>query len=348
MPQGPTTRATIAMALAMLPIASAARAQSINGYWTTPSLDRWMYPFNTSPGSRPVISVFGSDANDPTMFDSRDGQFIVGWSTGDQIPVGTPTSEMTVHAAMVEVEFANDLVVQYDPTQDPWQIFAPSSSADWQADADPGQSIELFGVGFRNGFSAATFQEFSPFAPSGSNILAPGARSAYAMSFNGSGQPIDVSNHPRQRFDPMAFAVGQCAVLQPGDFIPAGTRMTFELDVGDSRIQEYVRDGLSAGRLLFSISSLSFVVQQGGSFPAFYAKENALVTIGAATAAQLQVNVSIAPGCQPADLDCNARVDGADLGLLLSNWGGAAPGDIDDSGQVDGADLGILLSSWTG
>jgi len=58
--------------------------------------------------------------------------------------------------------------------------------------------------------------------------------------------------------------------------------------------------------------------------------------------------VSIAPGCQPADLDCNARVDGADLGLLLSNWGGFGPGDLDDSGQVDGADLGAMLSSWTG
>jgi len=347
MPQRTTTRIAIALA-ATLPAVPTALAQSTNGYWTTPTLDRWMYPFNTSPGSRPVISVFGSDRNDPSMFDSRDGQFIVGWSTADQIPTGPATASATLHAAMVEVEFANDLVVQYDPTQDPWQIFAPTSSADWQADSDPGQSIELYGVGFRNGFTAATFQEFSPFAPSGTNILAPSVRSAYAMSFNGSGQPIDISNHPRERFDPKAFAVGACATLQPGDFIPAGTRMRFELDVGDPNIRQYVLDGLAAGKLLFTISSLSFVVQQGGSFPAFYAKENALVTLGAATAAQLQVIVTIAPTCAPADLDCNQRVDGADLGLLLSNWGGAGSGDVDDSGHVDGADLGILLSSWTG
>lgn len=347
MPQRTTTCIAIALA-ATLPVVPTALAQSTNGYWTTPTLDRWMYPFNTSPGSRPVISVFGSDRNDPSMFDSRDGQFIVGWSTGDQIPTGPATASATLHAAMIEVEFANDLVVQYDPTQDPWQIFAPTASADWQADSDPGQSIELYGVGFRNGFTAATFQEFSPFAPSGTNILSPGVRSAYAMSFNGAGQPIDISNHPRERFDPQAFAVGTCATLQPGDFIPAGTRMRFELDVGDPNIRQYVLDGLAAGKLLFTISSLSFVVQQGGSFPAFYAKENALVTLGAATAAQLQVIVTIAPPCAPADLDCDQRVDGADLGLLLSNWGGAGSGDVDDSGQVDGADLGILLSSWTG
>lgn len=342
-----TTRLAIALA-ATLPLVSPALAQSTNGYWTTPTLDRWMYPFNTSPGSRPVISVFGSDRNDPTMFDSRDGQFLVGWSTADQIPTGPATASATLHAAMVEVEFANDLVVQYDPTQDPWQIFAPTTSPDWQADADPGQSIELFGVGFRNGFTASTFQEFSPFAPSGTNLLAPSVRSAYAMSFNGAGQAIDISNNPRQRFDPRAFAVGQCATLQPGDFIPAGTRMSFELDVGDPNIRQYVLDGLASGKLLFTISSLNFVVQQGGNFPAFYAKENALVTIGAATAAQLQVTVTITPTCAPADLDCNQRVDGADLGLLLSNWGGPGSGDVDGSGQVDGADLGALLSSWTG
>jgi len=347
MPQRTTTRIATVVA-ATLPLVSPALAQSTNGSWTTPTLDRWMYPFNTSPGSRPIISVFGSDRNDPSMFDSRDGQFLVGWSTADQIPTGLPAGSLTVQAASVEVEFANDLVVQYDPTQDPWQIFAPMTSPDWQADADPGQSIELYGVGFRNGFTASTFQEFSPFAPGGSNLLAPSVRSAYAMSFDGSGQAIDISNNPRQRFDPRAFAVGQCDTLQPGDFIPAGTRMRFELDVDDPNIRQYVVDGLASGKLLFSISSLTFVVQQGGSFPAFYAKENALVTIGAATAAQLQVTVTITPTCAPADLDCNQRVDGADLGLLLSNWGGSGSGDVDGSGQVDGADLGALLSSWTG
>ncbi|MBM4111591.1 MAG: hypothetical protein FJ254_09615 [Phycisphaerae bacterium] len=347
MPLRPTTCIAIALA-ATLPAVSPALAQTIHGTWLTPTLDRWMYPFNTSPGSRPVISVFGSDANDPFTFDSRDGQFLVGWLTADQVPMGTPASSMTLQSASVEVEFANDLLVQYDPTQDPWQIFAPTTSPDWQADSDPGQSIELHGVGFRNGFTAASFSEFSPFAPGGTNLMAPSVRSAYAMSFNGAGQAIDVSNNPREHFDPKAFAVGACATLQPGDLIPAGTRMNFQIDVNDPNIRHYVLSGLASGKLLFTISSLSFVVQQGGNFPAFYAKEHAFVTIGAATAAQLRVAVTIAPPCAPADLDCNQRVDGADLGLLLSNWGGAGSGDVDGSGQVDGADLGSLLSSWTG
>jgi len=48
-----------------------------------------------------------------------------------------------------------------------------------------------------------------------------------------------------------------------------------------------------------------------------------------------------------ADLNGDGVVDGADLGILLSNWGGKGVGDLNDDGIVDGADLGILLSAWS-
>jgi hypothetical protein len=51
------------------------------------------------------------------------------------------------------------------------------------------------------------------------------------------------------------------------------------------------------------------------------------------------------PGC-PSDLDGDAVVTGADLGLLLSNWGGPGAGDVDLNGTVDGADLGMMLAAW--
>jgi glucose/arabinose dehydrogenase len=53
-----------------------------------------------------------------------------------------------------------------------------------------------------------------------------------------------------------------------------------------------------------------------------------------------------APPCAPSDLDCNGSVDGADLSVLLSNWGGTGAGDIDGNGTVDGADLASLLGNW--
>jgi hypothetical protein len=48
------------------------------------------------------------------------------------------------------------------------------------------------------------------------------------------------------------------------------------------------------------------------------------------------------PPCA-ADLNADGRVDGADLGALLGNFGGAGVGDLDGNGLVDGADLGALL-----
>lgn len=47
------------------------------------------------------------------------------------------------------------------------------------------------------------------------------------------------------------------------------------------------------------------------------------------------------------DLNGDGIVNGADLGLLLGNWGGTGLGDLNDDGVVDGGDLGTLLAAWT-
>ena len=49
----------------------------------------------------------------------------------------------------------------------------------------------------------------------------------------------------------------------------------------------------------------------------------------------------------PADLNGDGVVGGADLGLMLAGWGLAGVTDINQSGTTDGADLGSLLSAWT-
>jgi hypothetical protein len=52
------------------------------------------------------------------------------------------------------------------------------------------------------------------------------------------------------------------------------------------------------------------------------------------------------------DLLADGRIDGADLGAVLSYWGPASSSptsqacDIDKNGVVNGADLGLLLSNW--
>ena len=49
----------------------------------------------------------------------------------------------------------------------------------------------------------------------------------------------------------------------------------------------------------------------------------------------------------PADLNGDGRVDGADLGILLGEFGTAGTvADINGDGSVDGADLGLMLAAW--
>ena len=55
------------------------------------------------------------------------------------------------------------------------------------------------------------------------------------------------------------------------------------------------------------------------------------------------------PTCHEADLFRNSIVDGADLGVLLSEWGPAnanTPSDVNHDGRVDGSDLSFLLANW--
>ncbi len=57
----------------------------------------------------------------------------------------------------------------------------------------------------------------------------------------------------------------------------------------------------------------------------------------------------VAPTAIVGDLNGDAVVNGADLGLLLSSWGDCADcdEDLNGDGLVDGADLGLLLGSWS-
>lgn len=64
------------------------------------------------------------------------------------------------------------------------------------------------------------------------------------------------------------------------------------------------------------------------------------------TGPQAKPFLGAAPNPCPADLNHDGAVNGADLGLLLSNWGGSGTGDLNGDGTVNGADLGLLLSAW--
>ena len=53
--------------------------------------------------------------------------------------------------------------------------------------------------------------------------------------------------------------------------------------------------------------------------------------------------------CCIGDIYHDGIINGADLGIVLAEWGPVTPttnSDLDHNGRVDGADLGILLSRW--
>jgi len=72
-----------------------------------------------------------------------------------------------------------------------------------------------------------------------------------------------------------------------------------------------------------------------------------LTTINGEPTGRVAAYVGCATTSEPsADLNGDGVVDGADLGILLKNWGGSGIADLNGDGVVDGADLGILLASW--
>jgi hypothetical protein len=65
--------------------------------------------------------------------------------------------------------------------------------------------------------------------------------------------------------------------------------------------------------------------------------------------ARVTLRYTQAPPPCTGDLNGDANVDGADIGVLLGSWGactGACAADLNGDGAVTGADLGVLLGAW--
>ena len=324
---------------------SIAHAEQVLFVRSGPDLDRWNYPFNSSPGVRPTASTFGNEPGS-TMFDNRDGQMIVGWNTSSEIPTGLGTDGYTIDGCIIELMVANDFVFTYDSTVDPFTAFLLASDAEYVADEDVGQPIELYGTGFRNGFSLANWIETSPYTVAGMSALNPSVRNAFPISTNAKGQWVDVSNSVRQRWTPNPFAVGSIDGLKAGSLVPIGSVLRFELDVARADVQAFLQDAVNAGALRFTICSLTKVVQQGGNFPQFYCRENPVAAETGIGDATLSLAVTTA-SCVAADLNCDGFVGAADLSQLLAAWGDSGAGDLDGDGAVGAADLALLLAEWS-
>jgi len=331
-------------------LATAAQGQVMSVSFPEPTLDRWNYPFNATPGTRDRASTFSAGADD--NFDDRDGQVLLGFDTLGLIPDGLPVKRYKLISATLRIATFNGGFA-YDPTYDPFTTYLPTTDPAFTPDADPGRPVELYGVGFRGECAPmlpcdeTTYLEDSPWGAGGGATFRS-VRHAYPTDyFNQTAQ--DVSNNVDDRFDPQPFAVGQVAGLNPGDTVPFDADFVFTIDPANPDAQAYFARALRLGRLRLTLSSLHEAVQQGGVFADFYTKEN---LFGAGLAARLDLTVEILPPL-PGDVDGDGFVGPGDLFLLLGSWGqscAAAPSacdaDVDGDGFVGPGDLFMLLGNW--
>ncbi len=105
--------------------------------------------------------------------------------------------------------------------------------------------------------------------------------------------------------------------------------------------------GATAGEIVLSIDGAG--LPAGGWFGTIeieVSDENIPGEHFAALAVELAISAE--PAGTPADLNGDGFVNGADLALLLGQWGGAGTADLTGDGIVNGADLAILLGAWLG
>ncbi len=343
-----------------IPAASLATADSIDVDLAEPTLDRWFYPFNGNNGFRTVASIFGAvtdpeEGFDPD-FDNRDGQMLIGFDTSGVVPAGLGPEAYTISQASVMVTVQSDLTFEYDPTADPYTSWLPSLDPDFTADPDPGRPLELFGVGFRCDFTASTIPEDGPFCDN-CNCFPPNpcreVRCLYPIDFIGACELRDVSNNVDSAFDPVPFGVATTGALLPGESVPADTVLTFELDVANPCVQQYLAQSLDEGMLDVLLASIFLAAkQQEGTFPKIYCTEHLDVQLNIVDAAQLQMTV--ATGGPVGDLDGDGLVGITDFLILLAEWGPCdAPcpptcaADLDGDCLVGITDFLLLLANWT-
>ncbi len=331
------------IAAQLVPLA-AATAQPVSIQFDAPTMDRWNYPFNATPGVQTSASTFGVP-NDP-MFDDRDAQLLVGFDTDGLVPTGAGAANYVVTSAVITLTSMTDGVFEYDPTVDSFETYLDELNPNFIADADAGRPLELFGASFRNGFTYETFEEGSSFqqAPFGNW---QGTRNAFATDFL-LGESRDVSRNVEMGFTPQPFAIGTNDNLTPGATVPANTTFMFALDLGNPDVVAYLQESLNSGALRFMLATIhpAPVMGKGAqTFPDFYTRENKFA-VPFGFAATLDLEVEVTEGSS-ADLNGDGLVNGADLAALLSQWGADGAADLNDDGVIDGADLAQLLSNWT-
>ncbi len=341
------TRLAAVVASGMMALTCSARAQFIEYRADRPTLDKWMYPFGPPGGRESNAPVFGAILM--PGFDDRDAQFVLAWSTASAVPTGLGDDSYRVARAVVRATVSTDRIFVYDPTWDSFRGLLPDTDPRHIPDEDPGRPIEIFACGFRNGFSATTFVETSPFGGTPMIPPAEGSRNVFAAVYDQQGVATDVSRQVRLGFEAMPAAIGLTSQVQPGQLVPVDTTFTFTLDLCDPAFNAYLRGALDQGVLFLMITSLEPATGgpgggTGGAYPTFYTKENP-VAIPLGFAATLDLDVQVYRG---GDVNGDGVVDFNDFLAYLNLYNeGTLAADLNGDCAVDFNDMLDFLNRFT-
>jgi hypothetical protein len=321
--------------------AGTALSSDVSIVYGPPTGDRWMYPFANGTGTELRAPAFATPGQ--TTFDDRDSQFLTFWNTDGvgQIPSGLGEETYRIKSLRVTVVVSSDQTFNYDPTADSVRNFLPTSDPNYLADTDPGKPVELFGVGFRGIYQTQEFQENSPF-PFGSMVK--GTRNAYPAIFDEAGIPTDVSNDILNQIDHAPFALATTDAVAPGQLVPSGATMTFEVGLCDTSVRNYIARSLNSGRLYFLVTTLQPGVGGPGggtgvTYPDFVTKETF-----PGFAPQLTLSVDLG---SPADLTGNGEVDLEDFFAFFNAFDTTDPAaDVTLNCQVDLEDFFMFLNAF--
>ena len=332
----PIRSSAIACAAATLGLSAGfAQAQVTDASWPSPTLDIWMYPFASNGGTRPVASVFGAVELDG--FDDRDGQFLIGYDTGELIPAGRGANAYRVLSARLTITNAAEDLFLYDPSFDALETYFDDSDPGHVADSDAGRPVEVFPVGFRNGFTLLTYGEDSPFGGPPIEPPAEGARNAFPATFDENGDAVDLSRNVRERLQATPLGVGLTDAVEPGDLVPGGVDFTFDLDLSHPDARAYFGACLDAGRIDLVVTSLYPVEMGVLTSPAFHTRES---PFGAAPRLEISVCLGAA-----ADWNCSGAVDSQDFFDFLTAFF-ASDADFNASGATDSQDFFDFLTAF--
>lgn len=322
-------------------------AQIVTASYAEPTLDRWMYPFNSTPGNEPLAKTFGAILI--TGFDDRDGQFLLGFDTSQLVTPGLALDAYRVQSVTLRATVGVGGQARYDPTWDSVATLYADGDPTQTQDSDPGKPVEVFGVGYRNNYTSLTFGEFSPFSQVG-GFPQEGTRNCYAAELDTDGNVTrDISRQVRQRFEAFPMAIGVTNEVPPGQLMPAPTELSFRMDLCSTGARRYIQRGLQQGKLMFMVTSLS--PAQGGPgggtgeviYPEIYTRDNAIaIVLGAEPKMDFVVNIG-----RLADVDGDGGVTIDDL-LLYLQWysDGVLNGDVTDDCGVTIDDLLVYLEAY--